>query len=488
MRVPNLYWSKKGYDKFLTTVIEHNDVRYGIKDIISTLPDIKIAPENSGWKGNSGSQRYNTEKAFKSDANKHLVDNIALIKGKKVEDLKESLFGSDLRKVGTREECKPFSSYLVPPETPAVVVNNREELYDEICKINLVDFLGLPYSQFCCLFHKDNNPSASIWRNPDTGHYLYTCHSSNCSFGTGSIIKVVERLQGSKNKPQAINFIKNVYGIKLLESDWQKEQKEILQVNKEYLMNSNFQYEYPELYKRIKNYIPQLNILQDVAIKNVYSDLQIVDDNVAFFASIRYLSGLVGMQSLGALNERINLFAYLGLINKLAEDAIPEDMLKRAKHEAAKNHQKNIKSHYSIPSYCDDILSFAESKAKTFKERNMTMKGMSRELIFRTEGEEEADRVFPLFKGNKVTNITAEQEFEFDKILLSLVDYQGYATEKQMLSYLKGNTPYNEILLKRLTQETMDKYDLKKTRADKDLKEKLGIPDKGYPNIIIRNS
>jgi hypothetical protein len=477
MRLPNYWWSKKGYEKFMCRVLKSSKKRYDISELINYLPALKEKklPKKAG----------DRSKAITPTVKKKL-SNIELIKRKNVNELRRNLgINVDEEKGGTREKSI-FTSSLVPPKTPRVVVTNRQELYDFINKIDLIGFLGLGRSSFCCIFHNDSTPSASIFQNIETGHFLYKCHSSNCNFNNGTITKVVERLQGC-TKPQAINFIKDVYGIELTESKWQLEQKEVLQANKDYLLSGKMQEEYPELFKRIRNCIPLINILHDIAINNVYDEPLEVEDKVIFFASIRYIQGIANIGSKGKLNDRINLLAFLELLEKLSEDEIPENMLKRAKHEAAKQHQKKIKTHYSIPSYSDTVLTRAESKAALFLERNMTIKGWSRELIFRTLGEEEADRVYPQSKGRPLGKSSIDFESEFDSVIMNIIFSQGYATEKQILQHISGNENYNILRSKRVLQETMDKYGLTRIRVNKDLKKKYNIQCDGYPCIIIKD-
>jgi hypothetical protein len=153
-----------------------------------------------------------------------------------------------LRKGRIIDEYNKHSS-IIRPKTPRRIVTNRAELYQAIGKIDLIEFLGLESDKFNCIFHDDHNPSAGIFIGND-GSYIYKCHSESCGF-VGGIIRIVERL-AKCNKPKAINFIKAVYGIELQESEWQKEQKEILQANIDYLLSGKMEEEFPELHKRIK--------------------------------------------------------------------------------------------------------------------------------------------------------------------------------------------------------------------------------------------
>lgn len=485
MRLPNFWWSKKGYDKFMSKIILNNDVKYYIKDIINSLPEVYIEPKTK-----KTHTKLKSTKATKTPQK----SNIECIQSLDVEGLKACL-----RKGGIIEECNKYSS-IIPPKTPQhsnvdsttitrdifdlpkIIVTNRNQMYQAIGEINLIDFLGLSNDKFNCIMHEDNNPSAGIFIGND-GRYIYKCFSGSCGF-VGGIVRIVERL-AKCNKPRAINFIKAVYNVELIESDWQKEQKEILQTNIDYLLNDQMAAEYPELYKRIKNYIPILVCLHNIAMNNV-KDQNLTDSkDIVFFSSFNNI--LKEMKSNNRnISDRINLFAFLELINKLDEKDIPEYLLNKAKHEAAKKKQRYLVSYYSLPSYNDQQLNTAEDLAKLFKEKNMTMKGWSRELLLRTFGQQMADKVYPQFKQVKISESSFKFEKDFVNVLFKLLDKQGYATEKQCLALLKGYKELNHTKIKRILQDILDKYNLQRLRANKIIKEQYKITGTGYPFIIVR--
>lgn len=381
---------------------------------------------------------------------------------------------------------------LIPTKTSksSQAFETRDELYDAIYKINLVEFLGLNSDQFNCIFHNDNNPSGSIFIDEESGNYIYKCHSGNCEFNTdkanaGNIITVVQRLAGC-SMPKAINFIKSVYDFELMETEWQIRQKEILQSNKNYLSSVTMKDEFPELYKKIKNYIPLLLRLHDIATDNVYDIPLSPDGKVIFFASMSYIEKLMGTNNLGKINNRINLFVFLELLTKLRTDQVPADILIRAKHEAAKAKVKNLKSFYTIPAYDYHALLRANNNAILAKQHNITMKGWSREQLIRTFGVSVADRVFPQMAGNRLPEKSEKFIKVFEEVLFELLKLNHYATENQCLELINSNKGKNQTMLKRCLQETLDKYNLSRVRCNKELKEKYNIQSRGYPFVIVK--
>ena len=77
--------------------------------------------------------------------------------------------------------------------TPPPITLSKDEVWDYLKKQPLRQFLGVTEKSFCCLIHEDNNPSAGIIVNEESGHHIYCCSSNNCGF-KGTIIDVTERL------------------------------------------------------------------------------------------------------------------------------------------------------------------------------------------------------------------------------------------------------------------------------------------------------
>ena len=91
---------------------------------------------------------------------------------------------------------------------------------------------------------------------------MYKCFSCGC---VGTIVNITESLSGCKPH-EAINFIKEVYGIVLEESDWTKEHKEILINSVNYLSSEEFSYSFPAMSHIIRNrkhYLQMLSATQN---------------------------------------------------------------------------------------------------------------------------------------------------------------------------------------------------------------------------------
>lgn len=460
LRVPDTYWCKDIHNKVAINIIQRNDIRYYIDDLINSLPCQVIKPQ----KEKVSVIKSNVSNYSLSPTPKHSENQMLnMLKNRDIEGLQE----------------------ILKPEQ--ITVSSHEEVYDYLKKQELHKLLGVHRDAFKCIVHEDNNPSAGILINANTGHHIYNCQSGNCGF-SGTIIQVTERLTGM-NRINSLRFLRKVFRIEYAETDWQKEQKAILEENQRFIMSEEFKDFYPEVYKRVRNYIPLLYVINGFAKDHIITEnFSDGNENAVFFISLSHIAKLMGASDPKRIGDKIGLFAYLGLINKLPEDQIPNHLLNNAKHIAAKKHQKNIVSFFSIPPYGDRSLSFSKKKAEEYVDKGFTMKGWSREMILRAVGDEEADRVYPQMKGKQLSLVSEEITSLIEGVVMSLVNFKGWTMEQEILQSEEIKTLNKKTLtekqFKRIIGELLDKYGLERVRLNNKLKEGLGIDVKGHPFVI----
>lgn len=233
-------------------------------------------------------------------------------------------------------------------------------------------------------------------------------------------------------------------------------------------------------------YIPELVCLHEIAIQNVTDDDLIQDNQAIFFTSISYIAKLLKYNSnLKRLCQRVNLFTFLGLVKKIEKKDIPINYLQEAEKF---KHGKYITSYYSIPSYCYDKMQDITKKAQLYKNKNMTMTGFSRELLVRSLNQEEANKVYVQQQDEQLSKASQQFAEKATKIILQLIQEQGYCTEEQVLKRIRGKKSEKQAKLKRCLQEILDGYDLERVKANKELKQKYGITKNGYPFLILKET
>jgi hypothetical protein len=461
LRLPSYYWNKDPKNKFMVRIIQVSGSRYDISSIITHLPE-----PTPSEKGVNNRKKY--KELLSTDDTKSsfttLGDNLINLKNKNIEAIQSII--------------KPKGATL----------NSHDEVYDYLKKQDLRELLGLHGKTFNCIFHEDKKPSAGILINEDTGHYIYNCMSSNCGVSL-TIIQVVERLT-KLNRVESLRFLRKLYKLDYQETDWQKEKKEILQENQRLIMSSELSLVYPEIDRMIRSSVNELLFMNQLALNHLqteyFSDKQ---GNPIFFSSLRHIAHLCGKDA-RRLSDKISLFAYLGLIRKVPETEIPDKILSKAKQEAAKKKQHHLVSFYSISSYDEETFQFTKAKIKEYKELGFTMRGWGRELLLRTLGEEECNRVFPQMSGKKIPEQNHEMTSHIEHMALWLINHKGFTTEQEILFNLVqnyGKKSLYEKQIKRIVPDLLSKYGLCKRRLNKELKEQLIIEDMvGYPTILYK--
>lgn len=464
MRVPYTLWMKDKDNPFRVEMITATKKRYDIEEIIDCIIRQSI-----------DSKSFDKEKdSFQSIHNKNIInilpyvstENSKLIRDRQVNAL-ENRLKAESNVFNTNNECIRYITH----------------------EIDIRAFLGIEVNgskNFNCIFHNDKRPSANIIYPSINGEHLYVCNSNSCGF-KGNIITCVEKLQGC-SRLQAIEFIKQVYRLRVEESEWAIKSKAILDENIRIILVREWEDSMNEIHSIVRRYYSDLVTLTEIARNNIYtSEFADYKDNVIFFVSQKYMASLLN-RAQSSVAVRLALFAYLKLIAKIDDDKVPARLKRTALEYAKSNNLKDTIQFYSIPSYGYKALKESTERAKLWKETGCTIKGMSQEMLYRTFGEEIANEVFP--KRSKVMPTDKANQFKllFEKHLLMMINERGYATEKDVLKRIYGIKVVKEIKEKRVLCQVLIQNNLIRIRSNKELKEKFNIKSKGYPFIIIKQS
>ena len=391
---------------------------------------------------------------------------------------------------------------------PHMIFSNNQEFCDYIFKeINLGELLEFKYAKSIrCIFHNDNSPSASIFKN-ENGYWIYNCFGCGVSY---NLLGVIEVLGQFRSRPKAYKFIREIFNMEIQQTEWQIEQKDLLLHNLKTLNSGELEEKCPQTYKNIKSSMKYITQLLLIAMDNVYSEkFTDNEDNVVFYASTKYICKLLGMSEGSAkeVSKKNALFAYHNLLNKIDDNLVNADILKRSNAISINSQDKKYRhvNYYSIPSYNNMTFSEIELQGKKWVENNYTIKGLSREMFYRAEGQVVSDKLYPQYKkiydkkedkiiDRTTTKISQIRTDKIVEILFDILNARNYVTEREIIDEMiadgdvkitKGEA---ERQLKKSLQEILLSYDLKRIRCNKLIKEEYGIVENGYPFVLVRNN
>ncbi len=332
LRMPYTFWVKadKGkYDTYLTRIVEVTTVDYTPHDLIERFE--KVAEEIGGTNITIPTVRGDTSVGTVGAGGSHRDvangnDNIAAIK---------------------KLDHQHFNS-LIAPQTQRMM---REAAVKHLkSNISLNAFLGLP-DRFACIFHDDQNPSANIFKDSKSGHWLYKCHSSSCLVsGQMDIIDVTMAIAGVGFE-KAFKFLVAAFGIILPRSKRGRHIDQLIQSNAttlQTIMSENKAYE-SKLRPVMDVYEALVAIAKETAEK---TNTTYYGHDVYFAASKRYLANKLNTSDDKAYRKTV-LLAALGLIEKVADDDLPfaiksRDYLFRQNIEIIHGEDRTIQ-YYKLP-------------------------------------------------------------------------------------------------------------------------------------------
>ena len=381
---------------------------------------------------------------------------------------------------------------------------HRSEVMEYLKQQNLVEYLQIPATTsnstsmtVSCPFHTDETPSASIFQDQTSGHWLLTCHSDHCDFNTGSIIEIACRQLGNVDTDTALEHLMCHYHIQLDRQKWIDENVSCLQENIEFIRNLNqYRDQYPHLYSVLCRVREDIISKLRVAIELIHNEpISVNNRHVFFFSLRRFEQRKKGSSCLpqyhNKQSKKIDRYCLLGLMHKLADDQIPRNLLVRAyEQQNAQNHQNRVQF-YSFPHYTAEVLREAERVAKVLKEQKVRMRGMSRGLIQDVFGAEVADRVYPQCRNKPCYESNTGLAYKVLDAIWEDITHDGYTTLQKIFEHVHQSDQFISVTLERISRllpGMLSRSKLKEVSATKVLKEKYKIDSRGYPRIIIRES
>ncbi|MDY2627785.1 MAG: hypothetical protein SOW08_05635 [Lachnospiraceae bacterium] len=408
-------------------------------------------------------QRIKPKKAAKSGVSGKSLTNVELIRNHDADGLRKRL--------GIKKET---------------VFNNRDEFFNHLYhQISISELLGVKKGEsFCCLFHDDHNPSASVFVGK-YGFQRYKCFSSNCDVESLNIHELIEKIAGFKTKYQTIEFIKKAYGLSIRETEWSKEQ--LYEID--YILDcisqtgdESFSAKCPVASKNTRNAKELFMQMLLIARRNIYPDIQ-QEGNIIFSVSVRQIAGLSGRKDANKTNQYISMLCYHGMIEKVPDDEIPARQLYLARQASSGKHHTSF---YRLTSWTLGQLKHIEAQGLSWREHGYRLKGINYQAFLQAEGPEVAGRIYPQYRlkddgtQRTVSQSQEEKRSQLQNVIFDLIADHGFCTEQEIVQ-----AGISDSVLRTNLVDVLNANCLKKVRCNKSMKSEYGIEAKGYPFIII---
>lgn len=283
--------------------------------------------------------------------------------------------------------------------------------------------------------------------------------------------------------------------------------QEIMDYNLEFLVHENCFKDYPYLKKVIargslKEKLTDFTKESREKLLNPSTDKQ---GKTTFFASNRHMSKTY-KSATGLWNKAINIFYFLGLIEKIT--------YQKLQHSQAKNRTRKLKgvmdkrlgktvypvTHYHFKKLDQETLTKANEQAKKLVENDFKIELFDKEWLAKYIGEAEANRVYP-YDQEPTIHIEDEKIIKsIIKILEASIKENGYIKPKDLKELVRQdrlrltpdpqirkaiNTRVNKVYKLEL-EEILKENGYKIINSNKELNKKYNLSGNGYPKIIVK--
>ncbi|KKE78123.1 hypothetical protein DTX80_17490 [Bacilli bacterium] len=371
------------------------------------------------------------------------------------------------------------------------------DAYSKARNVNMITFLkhhGYDVQQgknFSCIFHdhEDENPSAQIVLN-SKGEFRYICYSHIGGKGrlNLSLIDLWSALKQIDIK-QAIEEILAFEGIEYKESKFIIQQKEKYHFNTmrigdlSYIKNN-----FPYVYKYLHLYELELRALMDYAESNLHGTKYSYKGQAVFFLSTRYASNMFAKyKRASSINNNraktlLNILCTLGVMKRIPYEKLSTYVQVKAKNQ----NQERVTNFYSFNQLTDYVLSVADQRAKTMQENKFKVSTMTKDILISMFGEEIAEKVFP---DGRVQSDNYKRFLEtYSNIILKNIGNKGYTTKQEVIKqlHLPIGERKKEYHFDKVINEICNLYCLEFSFANKEIKKRFNIEDRGRKRLIYR--
>ena len=364
-----------------------------------------------------------------------------------------------------------------------IVINNYNDLFTSFSKLNVCDLFKKELElnkTFPCALIVGN--FAWISRSHE-GHYRYFSKSNNNTIAF-DFIDIIEIWQGISGYA-LIKYIISKLNIKFMEGKWMEEQSKKYLLNLSYIhqQKQNLKNNYYSLYKYIEPHFKILETLNVLGSINIKQELFSYKGENIFFASNSYIAEFVGVSSPSTINKVINLFAVLGIINKIPPSNIPKELIDESKKVSTRKSVKNIVTYYMLPPIID-VLDNANKIAEVLESNKISYHNINQQKILKIFGEDFSNQIY--VQSENILKIKNNEDIKnkYKSIIVKNIDEKGFITKSKALKInLKDKTissnKQNSLFLE-ILEDLSKNENYEYVRPELDFKKKYRITKNEY--------
>ena len=250
-------------------------------------------------------------------------------------------------------------------------------------RVNLLRFLGIKVGcgqNFPCPIIAGNLASANF---DDEGNWEY--FSRNKEKTEGYVFGIVDLMQllYNLNFYEALDKLCEMLLITVEEAQWRRNQRAKYIENIECIRqaNSTLATNYPDLYKYIKRHLYLLDEMNRLGIDNLTTEQDAIERESVFFASTRYIKEKLKERGIdkdrAIVTKLLNMFASLGMIQKVLDDQIPDHLKDGARKAIAQKENRYTVTFYRIPGMTPELFMEANRRATLLKQAGIKATGIT---------------------------------------------------------------------------------------------------------------
>lgn len=324
----------------------------------------------------------------------------------------------------------------------------------------------------------EEGKKASIFKKENSSVYLYKTKGSKSAM---DLVEVIRQLRGL-NVSSAISYISEMF-----EVEYGTKSQRIKDINKSI---DDFQYRVltvelkdvkPETHKLLKDGRTEYgrNISEILTIfKNHIIEVDGEPRMISQLSSRELSIRMYGNEkSYKKVQRVLNMMVLLGLIDKLKNDEVPNEILQGLLNFQNKNQFTKRTDVFEVKQLEFDFFNKIEGKAGVINSKGITSSTLTRDGIIHSLGLDEGNKVFVQDTNKIVSNITKEVEHEAIAFIHEKIEANGYVEEQDVIEHLAGiiGKTKAKTKIKEVKTQLTEGYGLERVRLNKALKKSFDV-------------